>query len=140
MIRLGIIGVGVQTRRTHLPCVRYAQRLRRQIEVVAAADFAAQLVNLDPLSRTVLAFVDLVKTNEGLGVPFPAEAADEVVDQPARAGVDGVIVAAEPMAHGVYIRALEEAGIRYLVDRPYLCGRDISIDPDVAASLLDELS
>lgn len=139
MTRLGIIGIGEQTRRAHLPCIRYAQRMGYDVEIVAVADFAARLTDLDDFSRQMTHSAQPIKIEGRCGGGFDLAEARAVVSEMKRAGVSAVILATEPMVHGVYLRSLEGAALPYHVDKPFLCARNISVDPSAAVLAIDDL-
>ncbi|MGX1771470.1 hypothetical protein ACWIGW_05095 [Nocardia brasiliensis] len=140
MVSLGIIGIGEQTRRTHLPCVEFATELGHEISLVAVADFAHILEARHP--EVTHCGHDVMRIPVPWSTPgtFTDATADKVIADLLACGVDTVIVATEPLSHFPYVRALERAGIRYLVDKPFICRPDISRTPAAADQAVSDLN
>lgn len=139
MIKLGIIGLGQQALRTHVPCINLARSAGADVQIAAVADFPDQLragLTADPAS---FAGTRPVPVDRVRAATFGDDEARRVVDEFLAVGVNAVIVATEPVSHFGYLKALEVADIVYLIDKPFLCRRGISLDPAQADAAIDDL-
>jgi predicted dehydrogenase len=141
MIRLGIVGLGQQALRTHLPCIELARKTGCDAEVVALADCRTQLriACEDTAMQSITAGAKHIAVQDVTPGRFSDAEADRVISAMVSIGVDAVIVATEPLSHFNYMKALESAGLYYLVDKPFICRPDISLDPKQANLALDDL-
>src|SRR5205807_5401628 len=130
----GIVGLGQQALRTHLPCVELARATGCDVEVVVLADFRTQLAaaRREDYVMSIAAGAKCIAVEDSTPGSFSDAEAHRVISAMMAIGVDAVIVATEPLSHFNYVKVLEDAGLYYLVDKPFICRSDISLDPGQA--------
>lgn len=138
-LRLALVGLGEQTRLTHLPCIEYVVGKGIPLQIVAAADTRVVLDGLDQASRAQLEGSALIEVTNADPYCFGPADAHEVVGKFKDLGVNAALIASEPLSHGPYIQAFEEARVVYHVDKPLICRPGISIDPNTADYAIDDL-
>jgi len=139
MVKVGIIGLGQQTLRTHVPCVELARSEGFPAEIVAIADFSSQMSTAQRAEPSALAGAKPITIDTTSPRTFTESEAFGVIEKMIRAGADAFIVATEPISHFSYVKALEKNGIHYLVDKPFICRPNISLDPSQADAAVDDL-
>jgi predicted dehydrogenase len=139
LIKIGILGLGEQALRTHLPCIQHAQERGAPIEVLAVVDSREVLATLDSDLRADLAEPALIEVPDTSPGSFGDSQAEQIIGQIHRLGVNAVLVASEPLSHMSYIRALEATQLTYHVDKPYVCEPRISIDPTASDRAISDL-
>jgi predicted dehydrogenase len=121
-VKLALIGCGPHARRIYLPALRaLCSRHRIELELVvelasergavaaalAGTGFAPETVLLEPFSGAL-----------------PEQLGRQLAEIAARKGIQGVIIATEPLVHKAYAEWAMECGLHILIDKPVTARAD----------------
>lgn len=136
VIKLILIGVGPHSQRIYLPSIKKLQQ-----------KWGVQLFLIVDLKEKELQIKDYLKRNEWNVEQFfidrfenklPKELKAELNNFVKKKGINGVIIATEPLAHKCYADWALDAGLNILMDKPITTRKNVTTDSTQAEGILED--
>lgn len=133
-VKIALIGCGPHARRIYLPALR-ALRSRYSVEL-------SMVVELTSMADSVAAAIDAVgltpKTvfTDSFSEKLPKQFANQLAREVKHQGINGVIIATEPLVHKAYAEWALAAGLNILIDKPITARANVTSSLESADGIL----